>query len=388
MHKLIALLYFILIANIGKAQEEVTVFESGTEGYKIFRIPSIVQTPNKTILAFAEGRIHGGADFGDIKIVMKKSVDNGKHWTSLQIVASYDHWQVGNAAPVVDLLDPNYPNGKIYLFYNTGNVSEMELREGKGLREVWYITSVDDGETWSAPVNISSQVHFTNGAMEGRIYNSDKNWRTYANTPGHATQCLEGKYKGRIYIAANHSEGPSKPQFKDYFSHGYYSDDHGKTFQVSSSLDIAGSNEATAAFISKDRLIINARNQAGSPRARIVAFSNNGGEQFEKAYYDSALVDPVCEGAILNIGKRKGKTILAFVNAADTQHRNNLGLKISFDEGKSWPIQKLIDGTKDAALSKKDFTAYADLIKIGNRKIGVFYEKENYRKMVFKILKW
>ena len=388
MHKLIALLYFILIANIGKAQEEVTVFESGTEGYKIFRIPSIFQTPNKTILAFAEGRIHGGADFGDIKIVMKKSVDNGKHWTSLQIVASYDHWQVGNAAPVVDLLDPNYPNGKIYLFYNTGNVSEMELREGKGLREVWYITSVDDGETWSAPVNVTSQVHFPNGAMEGRIYNSDKNWRTYANTPGHATQCLEGKYKGRIYIAANHSEGPSKPQFKDYFSHGYYSDDHGKTFQVSSSLDIAGSNEATAAFISKDRLIINARNQAGSPRARIVAFSNNGGEQFEKAYYDSALVDPVCEGAILNIGKRKGKTILAFVNAADTQHRNNLSLKISFDEGKSWPIQKLIDGTKDAALSKKDFTAYADLIKIGNRKIGVFYEKENYRKMVFKILKW
>ena len=388
MHKLISLLYFILIANIGKAQEEVTVFESGTEGYKIFRIPSIVQTPNKTILAFAEGRIHGGADFGDIKIVMKKSVDNGKHWTSLQIVASYDHWQVGNAAPVVDLLDPNYPNGKIYLFYNTGNVSEMELREGKGLREVWYITSVDDGETWSAPVNISSQVHFTNGAMEGRIYNSDKNWRTYANTPGHATQCLEGKYKGRIYIAANHSEGPSKPQFKDYFSHGYYSDDHGKTFQVSSSLDIAGSNEATAAFIRKDRLIINARNQAGSPRARIVAFSNNGGEHFEKAYFDSALVDPVCEGAILNIGKRKGKTILAFVNAADTQNRNNLGLKISFDEGKSWPIQKLIDGTKDAALSKKDFTAYADLIKIGNRKIGVFYEKENYRKMVFKILKW
>jgi sialidase-1 len=388
MHKLIAFLYFILMANIGQAQEDVTVFESGTEGYKIFRIPSIVQTPNNTILAFAEGRKNGGADFGDIKIVMKKIQDKGKTWSSIKVVASYAHWQVGNAAPVVDLLDPNYPNGKIYLFYNTGNVSEMELRQAKGLREVWYISSVDEGETWTAPVNITSQVHYPNGTMEGRTYTSDKDWRTYANTPGHATQCLEGKYKGRIFIAANHSQGGLKPNFKDYFSHGYYSDDHGKTFKLSSTIDIAGSNEATAAFLSNDRLILNARNQSGDIKSRIIAYSNNGGESFEKANFDNALFDPVCEGAILNIGKRKGKTILAFVNAADTVSRNNLSLKISFDEGKTWPIQKIVNGTTDPALIKKDFTAYADLIKMGSRKIGVFYEKENYSKMVFKIMKW
>lgn len=388
MHKIIALFFFILMVKIGQAQQEVTVFESGTEGYKIFRIPSIIQTPKKTIVAFAEGRKNGGADFGDIKIVMKKSMDKGKTWSSLKVVASYAHWQVGNAAPVVDLLDPNYPNGKIYLFYNTGNVSEMDLRQGKGVREVWYISSEDEGETWTAPVNITTQVHYPNGTMEGRTYTSDKDWRTYANTPGHATQCLEGKYKGRIFIAANHSQGGSKPNFKDYFSHGYYSDDHGKTFKLSSTIDIAGSNEATAAFLSNDRLILNARNQSGDIKSRIVSFSNNGGESFEKANFDNALSDPVCEGAILNIGKLKGKAILAFVNAADTVNRNNLSLKISFDEGKTWPIQRLVDGTTNPILSQKDFTAYADLIKTGRREIGVLYEKENYRKMVFKLVKW
>lgn len=388
MYKMRILFFIVFFANTAFAQKEVTVFESGKEGFSIFRIPSIVQLPNQKILAFAEGRVNGGADFGNIKIVMKTSSDQGKTWSSLQQIVSYGQWQVGNAAPVVDMLDPAYPNGRIFLFYNTGNVSEMELRQGKGVREVWYVSSVDDGASWSAPVNITKQVHFTNGEMDGRKYSNEKDWRTYANTPGHAIQSMEGTFKGRIYIPANHSVGQAKAHFKDYFSHGYYSDNHGKTFHVSNSLAIEGSNEATAAFISKGRLIMNVRNQSGDIKSRIVAYSNDGGESFEDAKYDTSLIDPVCEGAILNIGKRKGKSVLAFVNAADKAQRNNLTLKISFDEGKSWPIQKLIDGTTDSKWNKADYTAYSDLIKMGRKKIGVFYEKEDYRKMVFKIVKW
>lgn len=393
MHKIFLSFLFSYILFYGFAQKEVTVFESGKEGFAIFRIPSIVNLPNHKILAFAEGRVNGGADFGNIKIVMKTSDDQGRTWSPLQQIVSYAQWQVGNAAPVVDLLDPAYPKGKIYLFYNTGNASEQNVRNGKGLREVWYISSTDEGATWSSPVNITSQVHFTNGEMDGRKYSNKLDWRTYANTPGHATQCMEGKYQGRIFIPANHSVGAAKGQFKDYFSHGYYTDDHGKTFHVSTSLNIEGSNEATAAFISKDRLVMNVRNQVGDIKSRIVAYSNDGGESFEPAKYDTSLMDPVCEGAILNIGKLnigKGqeKYILALVNDADKNQRNNLTLKISFDEGVSWPISKLIDGSNDPALSKADYTAYADIIKIGRRKIGVFYEKENYARIVFKIVHW
>jgi len=387
MHKLIALLYFILIANIGKAQEEVTVFESGKEGYAIFRIPSIIQLPNKKIIAFAEGRVNGGADFGNIKLVIKTSEDHGKTWSSLQEIVSYKNWQVGNAAPVVDLLDPNYPDGKIYLFYNTGNASEQEVSKGNGVREVWYITSIDEGISWSAPVNITSQVHFANGQMEDRLYHSEKDWRTYANTPGHATQCREGKYKGRIYVAANHSEGGPKKNFKDYFAHGFYSDDHGLTFKISESLNMEGSNEATAAFISNDRLILNTRNQQGNIKSRIVAYSKDGGAHFDTTYYDDQLIDPVCEGAILNIGKRNKKALLAFVNNRDTLYRNHLTLHISIDEGASWPIKKEIFGTTDPQSAKNDFTAYSDLIKMGRRKIGILFEQNNYSKINFMSMK-
>ena len=370
------------------SQDKVPVFVSGKEGYASFRIPSLIQLPNKKILAFAEGRVNGAADFGHVNIVMKTSMDGGEHWSELTKLVSFGNLQAGNAAPVVDLMDVMYPQGKIFLFYNTGNVNERQLREGKGIREVWYISSTDEGKSWSTPVNISNQVHFPNGEIDGRVYHNKEDWRTYANTPGHATQSLEGKYKGRIFIAANHSVGPPKNNFKDYQAHGYFTDDHGKTFQVSNSLQLEGSNEATAAFISKDRLIMNARNQQGNTKTRIVAYSNDGGAHFEEAFYENQLPDPICEGVILNIGFKRGKAVLAFVNASDTIYRNNLSLQISFDEGLHWEKKVMIDQTTDLQKMKNDFTAYADIIKISKRKIGVLYERDKYQEIVFSIIKW
>jgi sialidase-1 len=388
IQKLITICFLFLYSLTVQSQNKVPVFISGQEGYASFRIPAMIQLPNKKIIAFAEGRVNGGADFGHVNIVMKSSLDGGVHWSELKKLVSFGNLQAGNAAPVVDLMDVQYPQGKIFLFYNTGTVNERQLREGKGIREVWYISSINDGESWSAPVNITSQVHFPNGEIDVRVYRNKEDWRTYANTPGHATQSIEGKYKGRMYVAANHSVGGPKNNFKDYFTHGFYTDDHGKSFHVSNSLDLEGSNEATAAFISNDRLIINARNQQGNTKTRITAYSNDGGANFEKAFYEDQLLDPICQGAILNIGYKQGKAILALVNASDTIYRNNLSLHISYDEGLHWKKKVVIDRTKDLQKMKNDFTAYADIIKMSKRKIGVLYERDNYQEIVFSIIKW
>ena len=130
--------------------------------------------------------------------------------------------------------------------------------------------------------------------------------------------------------------------------------------------------------------MVNSRNQKGDIRARIVAVSSNGGETWDTTYFDKSLPDPVCEGSILRIGQKNGKSILAFCNAADEKRRDNLTLRISFDEGTTWAKKFLIYQNP----SGQDPTAYSDIVKISNDQLGVLYEQDNYSKIVFATVKW
>ncbi|MCH5599195.1 sialidase family protein [Niabella ginsengisoli] len=249
---------------------------------------------------------------------------------------------------------------------------------------MWYTTSTDGGKSWSEGINITTQVHRPNQPEFNAAYNFKEDWRSYANTPGHAMQFTSGKYKGRIYIAANHSEGAPKPHFKDYRAHGFYTDDHGKTFKISENVDLEGGNENMAAELSGGRLMLNLRNQQGHIKARYIAISNDGGVNWRQQHFDTQLPDPVCQGSLLTIGIYKDKNILAFCNGADTIQRNHLTLRISYDDGKTWnksiPIY--------SANKKGDVAAYSDIVKVEKRSIGVLYEKDDYRTIAFHVIKW
>ncbi|HMM79974.1 MAG TPA: sialidase family protein [Pyrinomonadaceae bacterium] len=364
----VSFLLTVLLATFAAAQETV-VFESGKGGAASYRIPAIVKLRSGKLLAFAEARRKGAGDFGDNDIVLKTSSDNGKTFSEQIVVVDNGTLQASNSAPVVDELDPRYPLGRIFLFYNTGDRTEREIREGKGTREVWYITSIDGGNTWSEAVNITSQV-------------KRSDWRAYANTPGHAIQLAKGKYRGRIFVPVNYSKGEPQRDFTDYMAAGFYSDDHGKTFHIAGDIGIAGSNEATAAETSKGDILLNARNQRGDQKYRITARSSDGGKTWKDAGFEKNLPDPVCQGSLLHI---KGK-IFAFANNADQKDRNNLTLRISYDNGETWKKSFLVDGTSDP--KGRDFTAYSDIVLLDSKTIGVLYEHDDYKQIVFKAVKW
>ncbi len=372
------LLLFVLFCLALSAQDKIPVFVSGTEGYKTFRIPALIHSPAGELLAFSEGRVHGDNDFGDIDIVMKRSVDAGRTWSPLRVVAENDTLQAGNPAPVVDYTDPAYPGGRIFLFYNTSGNSERDIRNGKGCREVWYKTSADDGMTWSAPVNITTQVSRPDQPDLNPDYHFKEGWRWYANTPGHAIQLKNGQYKGRIFVAANHSSIVGDPAHEEGFSHGFYSDDHGKSFLLGQSLPIAGSNEAMAAELPSG-LMLNARNQKKVVRARVVATSKDGGAQWDTAYYDLQLPDPACQGSILEMKGKKGKELLVSCNAATRSRRDSLTLRISYDLGLTWPVAFCIDSDS----TQRDNTAYSDITELDKGRIGVLYERDRYAQIVF-----
>lgn len=385
LHKVIILLLISLTSTFPQ-QNKVSVFRADTDGYNTFRIPTIIKSPNGDLLAFCEGRLKGSADFGDINIVMKRSTDNGVAWGSIYTIVDYDSLQSGNPAPVVDLLDPDFPSGRIFLFYNTGNNHENEIHKGNGLREARYITSTDNGLTWSDPVNITKMVHRPKQPNINPDYNFDEDWRTIANTPCHAIQFTSGKFKGRIYIAANHSEGGPKENFKDHFAHGYYSDDHGKTFRLSENAKIPGSNESTAAQLSDGSLMLNSRNQSGDVRTRIVSISRNGGASWDTSYFDYNLPDPICQGSLLSLEFNDGNNILVFSNPADIIRRNKLTLRISYDNAKSWKKIFLIEENFDN--TRKDFTSYSDIVRISDSELGILYERDNYSEIIFTVVKF
>ena len=376
----IAISLLLNLHHVG-AQESV-VFKSGEDGHKTYRIPAIISLQDGTLLAFSEGRVNDGEDFGDIDLVMKKSVDHGKSWSALETVVDQNQLQAGNPAPVLDLLDPYHPSGVVYLFYNTGNNHEGEVRKGNGVREVWYIRSFDGGTTWETPVNITLQIHKPLQPNFNSSYNFKEDWRTYANTPGHAFQFLSGKYKGRIFIPANHSQGSPQSHFHEYQAHGFYTDNHGESFKLGASISIPGSNEATATELSNSKMIMSIRNQAGDIKRRIIGVSSDGGEHWDTAYYDQQLIDPNCEGSLLTIGFAKGKAIIAHCNAASEERRDNLTVKISYNEGKTWEKSFLISASNNQEQS--DWSAYSDLVLINKKTIGILFERNDYTEIVFK----
>lgn len=364
--------------------QEVTVFKSGDDGYASYRIPAIVKNQNGNLVAFCEGRVDHAGDYGNVDIVYKISADNGKTWGPLQIAVDYDKLQAGNPAPVVDLLDPAYPNGRIFLFYNTGNGHEGEVRKGKGLREVWYVVSNDGGKSWEAPVNITTQAHRPKQPQINPEYNFSEDWRTYANTPGHGFQFVSGPNKGRIYITGNHNAGDPQPQNKDWNAHAYYSDDHGKTFKLSEKVPFPGTNESLSAQIADNSVYMTSRNQQLTPKQRIISVSNDGGQTWVSSAPDPNLPDPINQGSVLSW--KKGKNfVLAHSNAADELDRNNLTLRLSKDQGKTWYFNKVVAKAPEGY--KGAYSAYSDIVLVNKNTIGVLYEKDNYKTIVFDPIK-
>jgi sialidase-1 len=389
MRKNILSLVFFICAISALAQSPFSViYTSGQEGHKTYRIPAIIKNKQGHLLAFAEGRVNGSGDFGDINIVLKISHNQGRTWSALTTLVDFQDLQAGNPTPVLDESDPRFPKGRIFLFYNTGNNHENEIREGKGLREVWYMTSIDGGLTWSKAVNITMQVHRPNQPSRNSAYSFKEDWRHYANGPGHAMQFNQGPHAGRLLIAANHSEGPRGERGSDYRAHAFYSDDHGDTFQLGASIAIPGSNESSATEISGGKLLMNIRNQRGDIRQRIIGLSDDGGATWKETYFDPQLPDPICQGSILTIAQKKGPFTLAFSNAADIKNRDNLTIRISQDDGRTWPITIPVDNGASAGESPKDFTAYSDLVLLDSKHLGIVYERKDYSQIVFKKIKW
>jgi sialidase-1 len=346
------LLFFIMSGCKTTAVHQMTqkspayLFESGKEGYKTFRIPAIVTTNKGTILAFAEGRKNGASDTGDIDLVMKRSEDNGKTWSTLSVIWNDGDNVCGNPAPVVDK-----STGTIFLLstWNLGSDHESDIikQTSKDTRRIFVLSSEDDGKNWSAPAEITNAV-------------KRENWTWYATGPCHGIQLLKGTNAGRLVIPCDHIEAVTKK----YFSHVIYSDNHGKSWNLGGSTPQDQVNECTVAELPDGKLMLNMRNYDRKEKSRKVSISSDSGIIWSDIYPDKTLIEPICQGSLCQFGNKKSSRLL-FLNPADEIKRENMTLRSSADNGATWTKSKVLYAGP---------SAYSDLTQLPNGNIGCLYE--------------
>jgi sialidase-1 len=328
---------------------------AGQGGYHAYRIPVVVISTNETLLAFCEGRKDSASDTGRIDLLLRRSRDGGATWGPPQVVWSDGTNVCGNPAPVID-----QSTGAIWLLMTWNLVSDPEHRIMEGTsqdtRRVFVTHSVDDGQSWAKPREITSAV-------------KKPNWRWYATGPVNGIQLARGSRAGRLVIPANHSDH-SDPARHPYRAHVIYSDDQGATWHLGGVHDDR-TNESTLVELEDGTLLQNMRSYHGRNR-RAIARSTDAGMTWSEATLDPSLVEPVCQASLIRSGKR-----LLFSNPASTR-RERLTVRVSRDEGASWPDQRVLHAGP---------SAYSSLVEVDSPgAFACFYEageKSPYEGLIF-----
>lgn len=332
------------------------VFVSRTGGYHTYRIPAVIVTPEGTLLAFCEGRKTSRSDHGDLDLVLRRSADGGKTWTPMQIV--YEEGgdakvTIGNPCPVV-----HQNTGRIWLPFCRNN------------DDVLVTFSDDDGKTWAKPREITESV-------------KKSGWGWYATGPGVGIQLERGEHKGRLLVPCDH--GVQIEGKRIMHSHVFYSDDHGQTWKLGGTVD-RHTDECQVVELSDGTVMINMRNywgrhgkQPDKDKMRAVAVSRDGGATWEDLRFDETLIEPICQGSFLRYSMKgeSGDGWLLFSNPASTSTRHRLTVRLSNDEGETWPVAKLLH---------EGPSAYSCLTVLPDGSIGCLYEGgENhaYEKIIF-----
>ena len=337
------------IDALANKPQKTKLFVSGADGYHTYRIPSLIVTKKGTLLAFCEARKGGRSDSGNIDMMLKRSEDGGATWSDQQIVWDDGANTCGNPCPVVDRA-----TGTIWLLmtWNLGSDRESAIisLKSKDTRRVFVTSSTDDGKTWAKPKEITTDT-------------KKPDWTWYATGPCTGIQLEKGPHKGRLLIPCDHIEAKTKK----YYSHVIYSDDHGKTWKLGGSTPTDQVNECQVVELADGRLMLNMRNYYRVKKNRAVSTSSDGGMTWSEIYRDPALAEPRCQASFIrySLASDDSKNRLLFSNPAHTDSRVSMTVKLSYDEGKTWPVAKTLHAGP---------AAYSCLAVLGDGRIACLYE--------------
>jgi sialidase-1 len=342
------------------------VFRSGENGIKRYRIPGIITTSNGTLIAYCEARRNSSADWGEIEVHMSRSTDNGLTWSQPEFVAHHGDRMEGNPTKKTEdgrseqtvnnpvaILDPK--TGRIEFLYCVNYSRCFSMR------------SLDDGLTWSQPVEITSSFE---------PFRSQYDWNVIATGPGHGIALESGRLVVPIWLAYGKS-GAHAPSATGTIT----SDDSGKSWQagdivVPNKSPYINPNESILATLPGDRVIMVTRSHS-LPSRKIVSISPNGASDWSEPQFAENLWEPICMASLVTHPAKPGMLLFSSPRSLATSTagepipgkgapRKNLSIQMSLDAGTTWGAPKTLEPAS---------SAYSDLAVLPDQSVVCLFER-------------
>ena len=315
--------------------------------YNIYHIPGIVVTAKGTVLAWCEARKRpaGVSDWDDIRILLRRSTDDGRSWSAPVSIAAVPGPKTKNPIALrmknVDPADVTY-NHPVLIADRDGTVHMLFCLE---YMKVFYQRSTDDGLTFTTPVEITATFD---------AFTKDYGWKVLATGPNHSIQLRNGRLIVPVWLSTGTGGNAHRPSVTATI----FSDDAGKTWQagniaVPDTAAWINPNETVAIELNDGRVMLNVRNESKAHR-RLVTTSADGATGWSTPRFDDALLEPICMGGIVRY-RHGGQNLILFSNPHNldkekgqpepgkSRDRKNVSVKISRDEGQTWSVHKSIE---------------------------------------------
>ena len=370
-----ALLFVISVLSIQHgltAAETIKqdLFEAGTEGYGQFRIPGIVVTKNGTVLAYCEARRAASTDWGQIDVMLRRSTDGGETWSPMKKIVELDGKFERNPAAVAQKLgrdgELTVNNPLAIADPRPGVVHFLYCVE---YNRLFYMRSNDDGLSFSKPVEITAAVAKLRPSYA---------WQCMAVGPGHGIRLQNGRLLAAIWLSTGKGGHAHRPSVVSTI----YSDDDGKSWQLGDVVagetkPLVNPSESVLVELADGRVQINLRSESPEHR-RAVATSPDGATKWTDPKFAEQLLEPICMANIVRwtSARTGGKNRIVFANPHNLDRagakpgqgrdRKNLSLKLSYDEGETWPVNKTLEAGP---------SGYSDLAVAADGTLLCFYER-------------
>ncbi|MBN2767081.1 MAG: exo-alpha-sialidase [Paludibacteraceae bacterium] len=329
----------------------------GDAGSANYRIPAVITAKDGSVILFTDKRKFNNTDLPqDIDVVTHRSTDNGKTWSTATTIAQ----GTGVGAGFGDVATVKTKTGKIISLF-AGGAGFVASTSSNPIK-VYKSESTDNGISWSAPTDITSQL-YAQGC-------SDPTRATWSGLFIASGQMLYTS-TGRI-MAVGLVRGDGSGTNNNYI---VYSDDEGTTWTMSNSKVISSGDEAKIMELADGTFMVTSRR--GGASGRLKATSPDGLTWTETSSNISELVEPACNGDFIRYSKAGESTtgnILLHSIPNNASSRRNVSVFYSTNEGTSWTLGKSIV----PVMANNGLSGYSALTVLADGTIGAYVEVENY----------